>query len=61
MPGPDQVFKDLRNLTQELNAWLEHNPPLTVMDQLLLENGIQMLQMIYTAWKARNAQRAVGE
>jgi hypothetical protein len=42
----DQIFEDLQILTRELNAWMETNPCLTVMDQILLENNIQMLHMI---------------
>ena len=61
MSHTDQVFEDLRKAIQELNAWMGQNPQMTPMHQLLVENDIQMLQMIYTALKSRNAQRAVGE
>jgi hypothetical protein len=61
MPGPDQILEDLRKLTQQLNSWMEKNPHLTVIDEVVLENNIHMLQMIYAAWKSRNLKRAVDE
>jgi hypothetical protein len=61
MPGPDQILDDLRKLTQQLNSWMEKNPHLTIIDEVVLENNIHMLQMIYTAWKSRNLKRTVDE
>jgi hypothetical protein len=59
MPYPDQIFENLREAIREMNIWMGENPHVSPMDQIRLENHIQMLQMIYTAWKLRNPQRAV--
>jgi regulator of replication initiation timing len=61
MPDRDQIFEDLRKVTQQLNALMEKNPDLTIIDQVILENNIHMLQLIYTAWKSRHLQRVVDE
>jgi hypothetical protein len=59
MPYPDQIFENLREAIREMTIWMKENPHVSPMDQIRLENHIQMLQMIYAAWKLRNPQRAV--
>ncbi len=61
MPKRNKVLTDLREEILDLKKWMEKDPPLDTMDQMLIENNIQMLQMTYTSWKARNSLRRVGE
>lgn len=46
----------LRRAAIEMTKWMETNPELDLMDQILIENSIQMLQITYTNWKSRNAK-----
>ena len=39
-----------------MTKWMETDPELDLMDQILIENSIQMLQITYTNWKSRNAK-----
>lgn len=39
-----------------MTKWMETDPELDLMDQILIENSIQMLQIMYTNWKSRNAK-----
>ena len=56
-----KALTDLRTAILELRQWMDKNPQIDLMDQVLIENNIQLLQMIYTTWKSRNAQPAAGE
>jgi hypothetical protein len=60
MPKRNKVLTDLRRATLEVKKWMEKNPELDIVDQVLIENNIQMLHMTYTSWKLRNTLRAVG-
>jgi hypothetical protein len=46
----------LRRAAIEMTKWMETDPELDLMDQILIENSIQMLQITYTNWKSRNAK-----
>lgn len=61
MPKRNKILTDLREEILDLKKWMEKDPPLDTMDQMLIENNIQMLQMTYTSWKARNGLRRMNE
>jgi hypothetical protein len=61
MPSANKILSDLRRSTLDLKTWMENNPQLDLLDQMLIQDNIQMLKITYAAWKSRNAGRTTGE
>lgn len=53
MSKADTRVDDLRKAILQLSEWMEQDPKLDMMHQLAIENGIQMLQIVYLSWKKR--------
>jgi hypothetical protein len=41
----------------DMIKWLEQDPKLDMVDQLLIENHLQVLQMAYAGWKSRHIRQ----
>jgi len=45
------VLLEFANCTRALAELLRENPPLSAVDQLLIENHLQAVHLTYSAWK----------
>ena len=61
MSKADTRVDDLRKAILQLSEWMEQDPKLDMMHQLAIENGIQMLQIVYLSWEKRPVQTLAGK
>jgi len=53
----NKIMSEFGKLIQDMIKWLEHDPKLDMVDQLLIENHLQVLQMAYAGWKSRQGKK----
>ena len=55
------MLLQLSNSVADLSSALANDLDLTVEDRIFIENHLLMLQMSYTEWKARNAEKTLAD
>ena len=53
----NKIMSEFGKHIQDMIKWLEHDPKLDMVDQLLIENHLQVLQMAYAGWKSRHIRQ----